>query len=76
MLGGYKWTMIAGVSFLVVLAGWFVVGSIQDAAIAELQLEALTEGLERRNEIEDAIRNAPRGVDDAINFLHDRFGAQ
>jgi len=72
MFVSQKLMFLVGGVFLAGLIGWGVIHFIQDTGRTEEKLENLQDQLEIREQIDEAITDAPTGVDDAIELLQRR----
>ena len=78
MMGVLSWIVGSSLGRLVgtvFLAGMILFGTIQCIRWDErgkLQRDQLQQQIETRKRVDDAVRNSPSDVDDAIEFLRDR----
>lgn len=66
------------VAIVLVLSGvgFFVTRSLVDTGRKEVQIETLTEQIQIRREIDEAVRDTPPGRDGAIGVLRDFIGSR
>lgn len=66
---GLKQALLAGLVLVVMGIGYAAIQYFQKTGKQDLQLEILQDQIETRERIDEAIRNAPTGVDESRSVL-------
>lgn len=69
---GLKQIAIAVTVFGVIVGSFLLIRYIQNSGQANLKIEQLEQSIQTRGSIDEAIRNSPSSVDDAIRLLERR----